>query len=77
MTACILLAWLKLLALDGDPAPSEKEGTPRGRGTPGRPARQPGHRHTPALETRTGNPPDDYPAAAISSRETSGLVVVR
>jgi hypothetical protein len=119
MTACILLAWLKLLALDGDLAkaepktvryrllhaaarlvrggrrrtlkiaatwpwtderspppgsasrpsrigsdqqkPSKREGKdhPGARGTPGRPARQPGHRHTRTLKFRTRNQTDD------------------
>ena len=112
MIACILLSWLKLLALDGDlaraepktlryrvlhaapacprrapqnpenrrdlalgrgdrhrlaarpghPAPDltstnpsrrARKETPGARGTPGHPARQPGHRHTPALKSRS------------------------
>jgi hypothetical protein len=118
MTACVLLAWLKLIALDGDlaraepktlryrllhaaarlvrgdaagpsrspppgpgpprspppgsasrpsripsdqpqPVPATRKGTTRGPWNPRQPARQPGHRHTPALKSGPGNPPDD------------------
>jgi hypothetical protein len=41
--------------------------------TPGHPARQPGHRHTPALKSRSRTRPRDHPAAAINPDERSGL----
>jgi hypothetical protein len=55
MTACILLAWLKLIALDGDLARAE----PKSQWNPGNPARQPGRRHAPPQKSRISNPPDD------------------
>ena len=133
MIACILLSWLKLLALDGDlakaepktlryrvlhaaarlvrggrrrtlkiaaawpwaeedhhrlaahpghpaphltstePIPPSKEGNPGARGTPGHPARQPGHRHTPGLKSTSRNRKTRPPAAAINPCERSGL----
>ena len=132
----ILLAWLKLLALDGDlakaepktlryrvlhaaarlvrggrRAPPENPGdlamgrgdhrrlaahrrapaspltstnpslrpgkdNPGARGTPGHPARQPGHRHTPTLKSGVQNAAPDLPAPAINPDERSGLTAL-
>jgi hypothetical protein len=80
MTGQILLAWLKLLALDGDLAraepkwhrvnalrkppgqrqvvPAIQERDPRGPWNPGHLARQPDHRHTPALNSAPERGPD-------------------
>jgi hypothetical protein len=133
MIACILLAWLKLLALDDDlakaepktmrsrparrgpagtrrpaaapenpgnlalgrgnhrglaahrraprkhtdqhePVPATRKGQPGARGTPGHPARQPGHRNTPALKSGSRTRSRDHPAPAINPDERSGLV---
>jgi hypothetical protein len=125
MTACTLLAWLKLTALDGDlakaepktlryrllhaapawsaagaeepsrsprtgpgpprssppgsasrpsstqpdqrePAPASRKGPPQGPWNPGHPARQPGHRHTQALNPR----PETHQTTASNSHQT-------
>jgi hypothetical protein len=52
-----------------NPIPPSKEGNPGAVKTPGHPARQPGHRHTPDLESSTRNRAARPSAAAISPRE--------
>jgi hypothetical protein len=55
----IVTAWDPITALPKPPdqqqtVPTARKERPRGaRGTPGHPARQPGHRHTPALKSRS------------------------
>ena len=51
---------------------SRKE-NPGARGTPGHPARQPGHRHTPTLKSRPQTGPSRRSAPAINPDERSGL----
>ena len=51
-----------------------KEGNSWGPWNPGRPARQPGHCHTPALKSGPRTQPARWSAAAINPYERSGLV---
>lgn len=53
--------------------PRSRQGTPGARGTPGHPARQPGHRHTPTLKSRSTTRRGSHPRPVNGHRESSGL----
>jgi hypothetical protein len=80
--AGIITAWDRISALPQAPLTSSRPSLrsrkepPGARGTPGHPARQPGHRHTPALKSRSTTRRGSHPRAATGHPESSGLAAI-